>query len=107
MGWFSDDSDQAQAYQTTQTEQPHEASWSHELIAGAAAYEADRAYEKHVEQNGQPASHDEAKALLAGFAGAFVDREVETKGLDWIDSEEAKRQATAQATDGLNSTGQY
>lgn len=30
---------------------------------------------------------------MAGFAGAFVDREVESKGLDFIDKEKAKRQA--------------
>lgn len=30
---------------------------------------------------------------MAGFAGAFVDREVETRGLDFIDREKAKRQA--------------
>lgn len=30
---------------------------------------------------------------MAGFAGAFVDREVETKGLDFIDAERAKYQA--------------
>ena len=28
----------------------------------------------------------------AGFAGAFVDREVESKGLDFIDREKAKYQ---------------
>lgn len=26
----------------------------------------------------------------AGFAGAFIDREVETKGLDFVDKEKAK-----------------
>lgn len=30
---------------------------------------------------------------MAGFAGAFIDREVETKGLDFIDREKAKRQS--------------
>jgi hypothetical protein len=34
-----------------------------------------------------------AKELLAGFAGAFIDREVETKGLDFVDTERAKYQA--------------
>lgn len=29
----------------------------------------------------------------AGFVGAFVDREVESKGLDWLDREKAKRHA--------------
>ncbi|KZT62973.1 hypothetical protein CALCODRAFT_6769 [Calocera cornea HHB12733] len=105
MGWFGDDSDQAQAYQATQDD--HQASLSHELIAGAAAYEADRAYEKHCEENGQPPSHDEAKALLAGFAGAFVDREVETRGLDFIDKEKAKYDATQQVQDQLAQSGQY
>jgi hypothetical protein len=28
---------------------------------------------------------------MAGFAGAFIDREVESKGLDFIDREKAKR----------------
>lgn len=30
---------------------------------------------------------------MAGFAGAFIDREVETRGLDFIDKEKAKYQA--------------
>lgn len=71
----------------------HEASLSHELIAGAASYEAARAYEQHVARNGQPASHAQAKEILAGLAGAFVDREVETRGLDYVDRERAKHQA--------------
>jgi len=104
MGWFSDDSDQAQAYDQV-TERPHEASWSHELIAGAASYEAAKAYENHVAENGQPASHAKAKEILAGFTGAFVDREVETRGLDFIDKEEAKRQANQQLHDA--SYGDY
>jgi hypothetical protein len=57
-----------------------------------------RAYENHQSANGKPASHAFAKELLAGFAGAEVDKLAETKGLDWIDREKAKRQATEQAT---------
>jgi hypothetical protein len=30
---------------------------------------------------------------MAGFAGAFIDREVESRGLDFIDREKAKYQA--------------
>ena len=37
----------------------------------------------------------------AGFAGAFVDREVESKGLDFIDRERAKRDGMLQACVGL------
>ncbi|QRV92358.1 phosphoglycerate mutase family protein [Ceratobasidium sp. AG-Ba] len=100
MGWFDNDSDQAQAYDQV-TNRPHEAEWSHELIAGAASYEAAKAYEKHVAENGQPASHAKAKEILAGFIGAFVDREVETRGLDYIDREKAKHHARQQAEQAL------
>lgn len=40
--------------------------------AGAAAFFAMREYEKHQEQNGQPPSHEFAKELMAGIAGAEV-----------------------------------
>jgi len=56
---------------------------------------------------GAPASHDEAKALLAGFTGAFIDREAETRGLDFIDREKAKRHAQQQAEQGLSDSGSY
>ncbi|RDA95417.1 hypothetical protein CP533_5384 [Ophiocordyceps camponoti-saundersi (nom. inval.)] len=103
-----DDSQQARAYEElTQGSQPHEAKFSHELIGGAAAYEAAKAYEDHVSRNGQPDSHAKAKEILAGVIGAFVDREVETKGLDYIDSEKAKRHAQAQAEEQLNNDGQF
>ncbi|KAI0045749.1 hypothetical protein FA95DRAFT_1560876 [Auriscalpium vulgare] len=106
MGFFSDDSDQAQAYSTYQGT-PHKAELSHELIAAAASYEAAKAYEKHVSQNGQPASHAEAKELLAGFTGAFIDRETETHGLDFLDKEKAKYDAKQQAQQGLSDSGAY
>ncbi|KAK2463688.1 hypothetical protein APHAL10511_004439 [Amanita phalloides] len=92
MGWFSDDSDQSSHYDQYNNA-PHKATLSHELIAGAAAFEAAKAYEGHVAANGQPPSHALAKELLAGFTGAAVDRIVETKGLDYIDRERAKHQA--------------
>ncbi|KAF9261532.1 hypothetical protein L218DRAFT_961281 [Marasmius fiardii PR-910] len=95
MVWFGDDSEQAQAYEQVKNA-PHEAKLSHELIAAAASYEAAKAYEDHCEQNGQPDSHAKAKEIIAGFAGAFIDRMVETKGLDYIDTERAKRQAHEQ-----------
>ncbi|KAF8729093.1 hypothetical protein AX14_006400 [Amanita brunnescens Koide BX004] len=95
MGWFSNDSDQYAAYDQVNSA-PHKAELSHELIAGAASYEAAKAYENHVSANGQPTSHAEAKELLAGFAGAAVDRIVETKGLDFVDREKAKHYAKEQ-----------
>ncbi|KAF9075772.1 cipC protein [Rhodocollybia butyracea] len=92
MGWFSEDSDQAQAYDQVNNA-PHKAELSHELLGGAASYAAMKAYEKHCADNGKPDSHAEAKELIAGFAGAFLDRMVETKGLDYVDKKKAERAA--------------
>lgn len=55
------------------------------------------AYEKHQEAEGKPQSHQLAKELLAGFAGAEVDKLFETKGLDFLDREKAKRHAQQEA----------
>jgi len=96
MGWFGNDldnSDQGQQYNDYQNAEPHQASITHELIAGAAAFEAAKAYENHKASSGEAPSHTFAKELLAGAAGAFIDREVETRGLDFIDKEKAKREA--------------
>ncbi|KAG6819820.1 hypothetical protein H0H93_008230 [Arthromyces matolae] len=92
MGWFSSDSNQAQAYQEV-VNSPPKAKLSHELLAGAASYEADKAYENHIARYGKPESHAKAKELLAGFTGAFIDREVETKGLDYVDKREVENKA--------------
>ncbi|PIL37161.1 hypothetical protein GSI_00853 [Ganoderma sinense ZZ0214-1] len=89
MGFFHHESDEAQAYEQV-TNAPHKAQLSHELIAAAASYEAAKAYEDHVAKNGKPDSHAKAKEIIAGFAGAFIDRMVETKGLDYIDAQRAK-----------------
>lgn len=37
-----------------------------------------------------PDSHAEAKEMVAAISGASVDRIVETKGLDYIDTQKAK-----------------
>ncbi|KAI5480706.1 hypothetical protein MNV49_007633 [Pseudohyphozyma bogoriensis] len=92
MGFFSDDSFEAQAAQQVRSGE-HKSSWTHELIAGAAAFEAAKAYEKHEEANGKVENHQFAKELFAGFVGAETDKLVETHGLDFIDREKAKHQA--------------
>lgn len=55
--------------------------------------QAAKAYENHCRENGKPESHAEAKEILAGFAGAFIDREFETRGLGFMDREKAKHHA--------------
>jgi hypothetical protein len=42
-------------------------------------------------------SHQFAKELLVGFAGAEVDKLAESKGLDFIDREKAKHHAKQNA----------
>ncbi|KAF9534296.1 CipC-like protein [Crepidotus variabilis] len=98
MGWFDRDSDQAQAYDQV-VNAPHKAELSHELIAAAASYEAAKEYEKHVAKNGQPPSHEKAKEILAALSGGFIDRIVETKGLDYVDTQKAKHHAKQQLSD--------
>jgi hypothetical protein len=46
---------------------------------------------------GQPVSHAFAKELLAGFAGAEVDKLAETKGEDFFDRERSKHEAKKRA----------
>ncbi|KAF8630582.1 hypothetical protein AX17_005394 [Amanita inopinata Kibby_2008] len=100
MGFFSKDSEQANAYDQV-VNAPHKAQLSHELIAAAASYEAAKAYEEHVARNGKPANHAKAKEIFAGLAGAFVDRMVETKGLDYVDKKKAEHHAHEHAKDEL------
>jgi hypothetical protein len=52
----------------------------HAAIAGAAGFEAMKAYENHLRATGQEPSHSLMKELLAGFAAAEVDKLAETKG---------------------------
>jgi len=75
----------------------HKAKFSHEVIAGAAGFEAMKAYEDHLRDRGEPVSHPMMKELLAGFASAEVDKLFETKGLDYIDKEKTKHHARQQA----------
>ncbi|GMK59306.1 hypothetical protein CspeluHIS016_0703210 [Cutaneotrichosporon spelunceum] len=107
MGWFDhDDSKQRNAYEQVQNG-GHEASFGHELIGGAAAFAAMRAYQNHQEANGKPQSYEMAKDLIAGFAGMEVDKLVETKGLNEFDAERAKWEARNQAQEALAQSGQF
>jgi hypothetical protein len=70
---------------------------THELIAGAAGFEAMRMYEHHREREGIPEHHELAKELLAGFATAEVDKHFENGYYDHLDQEQARFQAQQQA----------
>ncbi|KAK6219265.1 tRNA (adenine-N(1)-)-methyltransferase catalytic subunit trm61 [Pestalotiopsis sp. IQ-011] len=77
--------------------EPHQSKVSHELVAGGAAFEAMKLFEDRQRANGEPIKHAFAKEALAGIAGAEVDKLFETKGLDFLDREEAKHKAKKQA----------
>ncbi|BGP26242.1 hypothetical protein JCM10295v2_005187 [Rhodotorula toruloides] len=94
--FFGNDSYQAQAAQDVQNKHKSE------LVAAAAAYEAQKAYSRHCQQNGRPESHQKARELLAAFAAAEADKLIETKGLDFMDREEARRQARQHAEQAIS-----
>ncbi|EGW35817.1 uncharacterized protein SPAPADRAFT_59022 [Spathaspora passalidarum NRRL Y-27907] len=75
----------------------HEGKFSHELVAGAASFEAVKLFEDKQRKEGKPVSHAFAKELLAGIAGGEVDKLFETKGLDYLDRDQAKSQAVDNA----------
>ncbi|KAF4555104.1 Hypothetical protein D9617_3g021740 [Elsinoe fawcettii] len=83
--------------QVYNNDQPNEGSFGHELIAGGAAFAGFKAFEDHQRSEGKPVNHAFAKELLAGFAGAEVDKLCETKGMDYVDREKAKRHAREQS----------
>ncbi|KAG0009468.1 hypothetical protein BGZ80_002357 [Entomortierella chlamydospora] len=70
----------------------HKSSWTHEILAGAAAAEAMKSVE-----SGSTDKHKLTKEVFAGIAGAEADKLFETKGLDTLDREKVKRQAREQA----------
>jgi len=87
--------------QYVQDPQQHKAKLSHELIAGAASYEAMKAYEKKRKAEGDH-DHSTAREMIAAIAGAEADKMIETKGLNWVDREQARRGAQQQAVQAYN-----
>ncbi|KAK3325587.1 hypothetical protein B0H66DRAFT_599739 [Apodospora peruviana] len=74
----------------------HKAKFSHELVGGAAAFEAMHLWEKEQRKEGKQVSHGVAKEALAALAAAEADKLVETKGLDFVDRERTKHHAKKQ-----------
>ncbi|OJA19010.1 hypothetical protein AZE42_00368 [Rhizopogon vesiculosus] len=96
---FADFFNTEQSQEFYDSDAPHKATLSHELLGGAVAFEAAKAYEDHCAKNGKPDNHALAKELFAGFAGAALDRVVETKGADaWSDHQRKKAREHATET---------
>lgn len=90
-----------ESHQTVYGDQ-HEGKFSHEIVAGGAAFAATKMFEDRQRREGKPVSHAFAKEALAGFAGAEVDKLFETKGLDYLDQREARGQAEQYARENYD-----
>ncbi|CAI9628568.1 unnamed protein product [Alternaria burnsii] len=97
MGFWDRNEDNYQQVYENDNFEENKSSLGHEVIAGGAAFAGFKAFEDHQRKEGKPVSHQFAKELLAGFAGAEVDKLAETKGEDWFDREKAKRSAEQHA----------
>ncbi|KAF3919056.1 hypothetical protein ABW21_db0202702 [Orbilia brochopaga] len=79
----------------------HGGSHARELLAGAAAFAAFRAFESRQRAQGKPVSHALAKELLAALAAAEVEKLIETKGRDkwdeWSDKNKLEDQVKARS----------
>ncbi|KAF8548886.1 CipC1 protein [Imleria badia] len=92
MGLFDAFQSQRDEFDTT-----HHGNITHDVLGGAIAYEAAKAYEDHCAKNGKPYSHAEAKEIFAAFTVAAVTHLAETKGRDaWDAHKEAQAQKLAQ-----------
>ncbi|PMD12905.1 hypothetical protein NA56DRAFT_652183 [Hyaloscypha hepaticicola] len=90
FGW----GESQQAYdQVNNDDFNNQSSFGHEALAGAASFGAFKMFEDRQRKDGQPVSHQFAKEMLVGLAGAEVDKLAETKGMDFIDREKAKHHA--------------
>ncbi|CAG8587525.1 11088_t:CDS:2, partial [Dentiscutata erythropus] len=79
-------------------EKKHKGHLTHEIIAGAAAFEAMKHHEKKKqEQTGQKDKHAFLKEAFVAFAVAEAEKLIETKGLDAVDKAKAKKHAREQA----------
>ena len=85
------------AYNQVYDEQRPRHELTHEVLAGAAGFEAVRMYEHHREAEGITEHHELGKELLAGFACAELDKHLEKGYYDHIDREQAQLQAQQQA----------
>lgn len=70
---------------------------THEVLAGAAGFEAVRLYQHHREREGIAERHELGKEMLAGFAAAEVDKHFSSGRFGHLDRDQARLQAQQQA----------
>lgn len=92
MGLFERDHAERAHGQVYGGQTPH-ASMTHELLAGAAGFEAMRMYEHHREREGIVEHHELGKELIAGFAAAEIDKHFDKGSFGHLDRERARAMA--------------
>jgi hypothetical protein len=70
---------------------------THELLAGAAGFEAMRMYEHHREREGIAEHHSLGKEMIAGFAAAEVDKHFDGGRYGHLNRDQARYMAQQQA----------
>ncbi|KAI9931800.1 hypothetical protein ASPWEDRAFT_180911 [Aspergillus wentii DTO 134E9] len=89
------------SYNQVQQSQGHEAHITHDLIGGAAGYEAVKKFNEYQAQHGKVVEHGQAKELIGGFAAAALTNLFETKGLDQVDKIKAQHAAKKHSEEHL------
>jgi Protein of unknown function (DUF3759) len=97
MGLFSDLAGARQAHEQVYGGGMAHGDVTHELLAGAAGFEAMRMYEHHREREGITEHHALGKEMLAGFAMAEVDKHFDQGRYGHLDRHEARKLAREQA----------
>jgi Protein of unknown function (DUF3759) len=92
MGLFDRDRAEGAHGQVYGGQTPH-ADVTHELLAGAAGFEAMRMYEHHREREGIVEHHELGKELIAGFAAAEVDKHFDKGSFGHLDRDRARNLA--------------
>ncbi|KAM6488979.1 putative phosphoglycerate mutase family protein [Amanita muscaria] len=101
MGFPAWGTDSKQYKDSEEVKKGHHAKLSHEVIAGAASFEAAKLYEDHVKKNGKPPSHAKAKEVFAGLTGVAATHLFETKGLNAYDKAKVEKDARGHASEHL------
>ncbi|KAJ5554332.1 hypothetical protein N7513_004291 [Penicillium frequentans] len=100
MAIFSEYSEQADAYHQYREMDTYDG-LEPKFLGAAIAYEASKIYDDHCAQNGAPTDDSQAKAILIVISNGLLDREIDTKGLQWIDSDRVRYEIKRQCFEGL------
>jgi ferritin-like protein len=70
---------------------------THELLAGAAGFEAVRLYKHHRDREGIVGHHEHGEEMLAGLAAEEVDKHFHSGRYGHLDLDQARAEAQEQA----------